>query len=338
MTTRRTEVLADPYSTDYLGLMRELERGARGKPRIGTSAVMSQDIVALGQDPYMEFPASNVTGIEEGERGRPMRVRTRFLGFFGPQGALPLSTTMEAFLWQQGNDASFVAFTDILTNRFLQLFFRAWSNARPITQHDRPEDDRFHDYVGSFIGIGTPAFHDRDAVPDITKLPFVGLMSGRVKSATRLRQMLEGVLGLDVDVVERVGSWLDFEPSDLSRLGRVGATLGQNTYLGARIFTVDCKARLRVRTRSLEEYESFLPGGKRFRELSDMIRLYLGDTVDFDVELALPRSCLPAVVLGKSGKLGWTAWSAPTKGRDDEFVYDAVFSTAQASQTIPANP
>lgn len=336
-TARRSEVMAEPWRADLLALLRELERGSPQNPRIGTSAVLAQDIVALGQDPFLEFPASNVTAIEERE-GKSLRVRTRFLGFFGPQGALPLATTTEAYHWHQGNDDSYTAFTDIFATRFLQLFFRAWSDARPITQTDRPDLDRFRDYVGSFIGIGSPAFHDRDSVPDIAKLQFAGLLAGRVKSAARLRQVLRGVLGVDVEVVERVGNWLEFEESDLSRLGQSGAVTGQNAYLGARVFSVETKALLRVRTRSLEEYESYLPGGAKFRALAEMIRLYLGDTIDFDVELALPRSCLPSAVLGKAGRLGWTTWSAPTKGDDDDFVADAVFSTALADTANSTAP
>ena len=260
MTTRRQEILEEPWRADILSLLRQLERDAKGLPRIGTSAVLAQDIVALGQDPFIAFPDSNVTQVEERE-ARPLRVRTRFLGHFGPQGALPLSTTMEAYHWHQANDDSFTAFADIFANRFLQLFFRVWSDARPITQSDRPDDDRFRDYVGSFIGIGSEAFHDRDSVPDSAKLPYAGLISGRVKSAARLRQVLEGVLGIEVEVVERVGCWLDFEPSDFSQVGRSGANLGQNTYLGARVFSIENKARCGSRPPGLRITKASCPAG-----------------------------------------------------------------------------
>ena len=35
-------------------------------------------------------------------------------------------------------DDAFPRFLDILNHRFLQLFFRAWADARPVAQHDRP--------------------------------------------------------------------------------------------------------------------------------------------------------------------------------------------------------
>ena len=72
----------------------------------------------------------------------------RFLGFFGPQGALPLDTTIEAFHWARGHDESFVRFANIFADRFLQLFYRAWAQAQPHVNRDRPKDDRFTVYVG----------------------------------------------------------------------------------------------------------------------------------------------------------------------------------------------
>ena len=95
----------------------------------------------------MDFPASNLSKFER-EAADRFRVFVKFLGLLGPQGALPLATTEEAHGWNLMRDDAFPRFLDILNHRFLQLFFRAWSDARPIGQHDRPESDRFVAYVG----------------------------------------------------------------------------------------------------------------------------------------------------------------------------------------------
>ena len=70
---------------------------------------------------------------------------------------MPLTTTDESLGWLLMRDDSFARFLDLFNNRFLQLFFRAWSDARPIAQHDRPNEDRFIGFIGSFIGIGINA-------------------------------------------------------------------------------------------------------------------------------------------------------------------------------------
>lgn len=327
----RQQLEEEPYRFDFLNLMRELERESADKPRIGRSAVLKQEVVTVGQDPFVAFPASNVSAFEV-EPDKPPNLRTRFLGFFGPQGALPLLTTIEALRWENGKDDSFTRFVDIFATRYLQLFFRAWADARPIVQFDRPEEDRFANYLGSFIGIGTAPYQDRDHVPDIAKYPYAGVMASRVKSASRLQQVLEGVLDVDISIREREGMWLDFEDGDLTRMGRKG-TLGQDSYAGSRIYSINDKAVIEIRTENLNEYKTFLPGGEMFTRLADLVHFYLGDQVDFDVELALPRAAVPAAQLGRTGQLGWTSWSAVPVNEgetsDEDYVSDAVFALHQ---------
>lgn len=333
--TRREMLEAEPYRFNIHALLREMERMFPDKPRIGKSQVLAQEIVTIGQDPFLDFPASNVQELELREGSIP-RLRTRFLGYFGPHGPLPLLTTIEAYRWKLAGDDAFVRFADIFATRFLQLFHRVWADARPIAQFDRPEEDRFADYLGAMIGIGTPPYQQRDRVPDIAKLAYAGVMAGRVKSAKRLQQVLEGVLGVDVKITERQGIWLEFEDSDLTRIGRSGAELGRNTYAGRRVYSINDKAMIEIRCENITDYESFLPGGEMFARLADMVRFYLGEQIDFDVKLALPRPACPRTQIGKQGRLGYTSWT-PVRADDpatetDDYVSDTRFSLHQAGQ------
>jgi type VI secretion system protein ImpH len=318
--TFREELQNDPWGTDFFSALRHLERSAASKPRIGDSAVISEDIVNLGQDPFVEFPASNVTKFED-PAGQVPKLFARFLGFFGPQGALPLNTTVDAYLWSNGRDPSFARFTDIFSNRFLQLFFRAWANAQPIAHHDRPADDRFADYVGSFAGIGVASLKGRDSLDDIAKLPFAGLVNADVKSASRLRQLIRGIFHVDVDIEERVGSWLTFEPSDRLLLGS-DAMLGLGTYLGDRVYSINEKICILIKARDLRHYRQFLPTGELSDQLTDLVFFHIGHRFEFDVRLSLPARYAPATQLGQSGELGWTAWIAPDNDAGDGVYFD----------------
>ena len=317
----------EPYRFDLFRVLRELERVADAKPRIGDSKVVAQAVVGFAQDLFLEFPAANINEVDATSQGVP-RLHTRFLSFFGPQGALPLSTTVEALGWFS-RDKSFPRFVDVFANRFLQLFFRAWADARPITQHDRPHEDRFAAYVGSFAGIGTAAYSHRDSVPDLAKLAFSGLAGSRIKSARRLAQLLRGVLGLDVHVTERMGSWLVFEPSDQMALGTRGASLGVDSFLGARAYSINDKFRVHIRTASLAQYTSLLPDGKLAGQVADLVFFYLGHRFEYDVELSLPAHLAPPARLGQSGQLGYTAWMAPPERAPGQYVSDARFNLVE---------
>ena len=87
----------------------------------------------LGQDPFLDFPASNLSKVEALPDGR-LRIIVKFLGLMGPQGALPLATTEEALGWHLMLDDGFPRFLDLINHRFLQLFFRAWADC----PSDRP--------------------------------------------------------------------------------------------------------------------------------------------------------------------------------------------------------
>lgn len=323
----RKRLQAEPYRFDFFAVLREFERSSPQKPKIGQSTVPQEDVVTLGQDPFLEFPASNVEACEAGRHDAP-HLKTRFLGFFGPQGALPLSTTIDAFNWTNQHDPSFARFTDIFANRFQQLFFRAWADARPIAHHDRPASDRFFAYVGSMAGIGTAPYRNRDSIEDIAKVQFAGLIGAHAKSASRLKHLLKGVFKIDADIIERVGSWLIFEPGDRTALGMQGSTLGVDSFVGGRCYSINDKIRVRIVAETLDEYRMFLPSGVRFENLVDLVFFYIGHHCDFDVELALRADLAPAVQLGKSGELGWTSWISPKRPEADRIIYlsDARFS------------
>jgi type VI secretion system protein ImpH len=319
----------EPWRFDFYSVLRRLERSYDDRPRIGDSASLREDYVALGQDPYMDFPASNLSKFERMDDGR-FKILVKFLGLMGPQGALPLATTEEAYGWNLMRDDAFARFLDVMNQRFLQLFFRAWSDARPIGQHDRPDADRFVTYVGAMVGIGSEPFQDLDAVPDAAKLAFAGLMGPQSKSASRLRSVVSGLFGVEAEIDEFLGSRLVFEESDRTRIGKNNCGLGRDLLVGGSVFSVQDKFRVRIFVKTMDEYVSYLPTGERCEPLNDLVFFYTGDELEWEVELAIPAGAVEPVRLSKFGQLGWTSWMAPNWSQTDQtYRCDARFHPAE---------
>ncbi|MEM8850071.1 MAG: type VI secretion system baseplate subunit TssG [Pseudomonadota bacterium] len=314
MTPVRDPVTPQRQKATKLGLfavLRRLERQNPSKPRIGRNSRLADEIAALGQEPSLEFSVSDLSDFEQSPHGTS-RIRSNVLGFFGPQGALPLNTTEEALRWVEiGNDRSFVHFVDVFAARFLQLFFRAWSDSHAISQFDHPDRDRFGAYVSALSGVSTPAFRNRDGIPDISRTHLVSLHAARVRSGVRLRQLIELYLGAQVTVVEHVPAWVEFEVEDRSRMGLGASTLGQDLALGSRMRSVNDRVRLDIRARTLAEYRSYLPGERRHSQLQDLVAWYLGLSMEVGVTLSLPASEVPPAALGQTTELGWMAAMAP---------------------------
>ncbi|MCV0426072.1 MAG: type VI secretion system baseplate subunit TssG [Roseibium sp.] len=301
-------------------------------PRIGKSRRLMEDIVRFGQDPSSEFATSTIErATRDGDGG--LVLLERFLGLLGPQGALPAAMTDEAIMRGLRGDDSFPRFLDVFNNRFVQLFFRAWADARPIVQHDRPDDDRFLAYLGSAIGIGTPIYRDLDRIDDRLKLLYAGLSSPKTKSAARLKALVTGVFGVDVEIDQCVGTWLHLDQDDQLTLGSLGpenaGQLGCDTIVGARVYSVSDKIRIRIFTRSLEEYRKFLPPTRTrpnpwTERLFDLIDFYLGLEIEYEIELALPKKCASAIHMDRdnSATLGHIGWLKPAVAKEQEPEFD----------------
>ena len=321
----------EPGAYDFFDLMRRLEHLAGAKPRIGESGSSAETVASLGQQPHIDFPDSNVSRLDIREDGT-FAVETRFLGMLGPQGALPLHTTYEATHWANMRDVAFARFLDIFNNRFQQLFFRAWANARPAVQADRPRENQFLTYLGAMVGIGTPSMRGRGHLHDFSKLALAGLIAPSVKSASRIEGMLGWLFNANVKVQEFVGVWLPLEEREQAVLAAGSCALGVDSIIGRSAYSLKDKFRVRLEVRDLDELETFLPDGAHFEPLADAIRFYLGDSFIYDVQFGLQESKTKPVQLGGFGRLGWTCWMGKTgelKAASDRIRWDCHFHPAE---------
>ena len=86
---------------------------------------------------------------------------------------------------------------------------------------------------------------------------------------------------------------------------------------GGRVWDRQYKFRVRIGSLTLDQYEAFLPGGMLIQKLADWVRLYLGFELAWDVRLMLRRGEVPPLMLGRSGRLGWTTWLGERRADTD---------------------
>jgi type VI secretion system protein ImpH len=305
----------EPWGFDFYGVLRLLECRARRRPRIGAGQRGADDSVRLGQEPTTSFPPSTLAAFRP---GAPPRLLVHFLGLLGPNGPLPLHLTeyVRDRLRNEG-DATLAHFLDLFNNRMLALFYRAWAGAQPTVCHDRPEDDRFAFYLATLLGLGPPSLGQRDAFPDLAKLHYAGHLADQVRHPGGLVAMVGGYFRLPAALEEFVGHWLVLPESGRSRLGRPGAVLGAGLVVGARVWDRQHKFRLVLGPLGLAELERFLPTGPFLARLLALVRNYLGDQLEWDVNLVLRRDEVPELRLGAGARLGWTTWlGGGTRARD----------------------
>ena len=300
---------AAPYRHDFYQTLRRLECLYADKPRWGRALRPIDEPVRLGQDPDLSFAPAPIASFGPG-RGAVPRLQVRLFGLFGPNGPLPLHLTEYAReRLQHAGDPTLARFLDIFHHRWLALFYRAWADAQPHVHRDRPEEDRFAIYVGSFIGTAPVSrVLSRDAVPDLARLFQVAALIRHVRNAEGLQHILQQFFGVPVRIDEFIGHWMRLGPSERTYLGRRSAALGAGAVAGGRVWDRQHKFRITLGPLSLRGYESFLPGGVRLRQLVDWVRMYLSFELDWDVRLLLEARAVPALTLGRGPRLGWTTW------------------------------
>lgn len=325
------EALArEPSAFDFFQALRLVECCNLPQPRIGCSARPEQDPVRLGQDPSLAFAPSTLASFEPASANGPARLACHFLGLFGPNGPLPLHLTEYATERRRHvHDTTLIAFADVFHHRMLSLFYRAWSLSRPTVSFDRPEQDWFARYLASLFGMGLPALCGRDAFPDRAKLSYAGLLADHTRNPDGLRTMIGDHFHLPVRIEEFIGAWLLLPLASRCRLGTSPETgsLGRTAVAGSWVWSGQSRFRIVFGALTLIDYQRFLPGEPALAEVIAMVRIYVGDELEWELNLVLKKSEVPPIALGGPLRLGWTTW-LPQSARAGDAA-DLILEPAQ---------
>ncbi|MEJ8472475.1 type VI secretion system baseplate subunit TssG [Roseibium algae] len=318
-----------PQKHHIFQALRLVEAAYADQPRLGRSRRPSQDPLRLGQDPELAFPTSSISSFtRKPETGRH-QLKQNVFGLFGPHGPLPLHLTEYARdRLRNHHDPTLVAFADVFHHRMISLFYRAWTTGEPAPSFDRPDDDPFGAKLDALAGLSGAEFQGRDAMPDLAKRHFAGLIAAAPHSEAGLMAVLMKFFRTKISIESFVGSWLHLEPYDRGRLGN--ATLGGSASLGEKVWSREAKFRIRIGPLTLQEYTRLLPGGQSLKRLAAIVRTYAGDTLDWDANLVLRENEVPPTVLGSSGSLGRTTWI----GRRSKGDADDLYLAAPAHQAL----
>ncbi len=311
----------EPYKFGFFQAVRLLENAHPGLPRVGTSLRLRDDPIRFAQSPTLAFAPSTISSFTPGDATHAPTLTVRFFGLFGANGPLPLHLT--EFARERARrmpaDSALVHFLDMFHHRMLSLLYRAWSEARPTVSLDRPDNDPFSRWVGSLAGYGVPSLRGRDAVPDSARLAAAGILGRAVHGAEGLERLLNDFFRVRVRVHQWQPHWMRLPEEARSRIGlrHAPVALGESAVVGSRVW--DCQTRFRVEIGplTLAEYQRFLPGGDSMKRLRDWVLNYIGHELSCEMHLVLKQAEVPAVKVGRAGRLGYTSWLGRRPGKTD---------------------
>jgi type VI secretion system protein ImpH len=361
-------LFAESFGFDFFQAVRLLHRLDQTRVPVGHWGPPESESVRFRTLTSLSFPASAIADLSRTDTSRKLPVLTQaFFGLTGPSGVLPRHYTdlLLRLEGTKGPERSMLRdWLDMFTHRLLSLFVRSWEKYRfPVAYElrDRGRDDLdpFTLALFSLVGVGTPSLRGRlivsaevaveetktertlARVDDLALVYYAGLLSHRPRNAIGLEALVGDYFGLSAQVTQFVGQWLVLDPVDQTRIGVDGGQnlLGSRAVVGERVWDVQGKFSIRLGPLSYAQFVEFLPdrapiaGRKALFLLAHLVRIYVGEDLDFDVQLVLRGDEVPDCLLEETEdvgpRLGWNTWLCSEPLDHDT---DAIFEGQEVFQ------
>ncbi|WP_052572547.1 type VI secretion system baseplate subunit TssG [Holophaga foetida] len=277
----------------------------------------------------LSFPSSEIQRFEtrmlqEEKEGTPLEMEVGFLGLTGPSGVLPHCYTeilIDRKLVQR--DGSAHAFLDIFSHRAIALFYEAWQKYRFYIGYEMGDRNGFTRHLTELLGTAS-TWDNGEAVPPQLTAFFSGILGRRPLPSSSLKGLLSTYFGVELEIEQFVGQWIEAPLSEQSTLGGECASLGMTTVVGQRLWDQQSKIRLRIGPLRQAKFNEFLPGRSAALALRHLVELCQGQSLNCDITLVLEQEAVGDTLLSKVAPvpvmLGFNAWartSPATKDLDD---------------------
>lgn len=265
------------------------------------------------------FPTSDVVGLrlldgDENVSGPHYELTVNFLGLHGSAAPVP-AHMLETAAWSVGEESIQVTFSDFFSNRLIWLFYLIWRKYRYYLRYRPGATDQFSNWMFSFIGIGDAMARGRTDIPWPKLLTYLGALAGRVRSADVVAGVIAHAFDLkDVSIRQMERRKVDIPEDQMARLGQANMMLGHNFVAGSRILDVAGKFTVIIRDLTFLRFRDFLPSGRDYHRLRQLVFFLLKDQLAWDLELHMQHRQHPQFQLGREhfAHAGWTTFIGNT--------------------------
>ena len=310
------QLLEDANSFEFFQAVALLQRLRGNKRPVGGFSTPDDEAVHFRANPRLGFPASEIQSLEV-HGDAPADMMVNFMGLTGPMGVLPYTYSELILERARAKDFTFAAFLDIFNHRAVSMFYRAWQKFRFPVTYSLGNHDLFTRYLLDLVGLGTAGLRDRQDIEDEALLHYVSLVAMQSRSATALEQLLGDYFEVPVEVQQFTGAWYGIDrPTQCSMtdFDSPSRQVGEGAVVGDAVWDRQGRVRLRVGPLTLDRYSDFLPQGSAYAATRAVTRFFGNQTLDFEMQLVLERTCVPPIELDLDSKnparLGWVSWAS----------------------------
>jgi type VI secretion system protein ImpH len=316
-------LFSEPNGFDFFQAVRLLELLQPDRSPVGDFAAPRREAVRFSVPPSFSFPASAIQKLEPArDSNAPPAMEVNFMGLIGPLGTLPNYYTDLVADRLRSRDRTLADFFNIFQHRIISLFYRGWERSHFNVGFEREGSDPITSRLLDFVGLGLPPLRSRQVIPDESIIFYGGLFGLASHSALALESILSDYFDVPVEIEQFVGVWRSLSSDDQCCFDSgswESRQLGFGAVAGDEIWDRQSRARIRIGPLDVERYRDFLPEGTAFAPLGALVRFYIGNDVEFEVQLVLKQEQVPACELGAEAgatQLGWLTWMKSTPAFD----------------------
>lgn len=321
-------------SAEFYQLVRLLERyltaDSDGRlPSVGRNATDEDPLIRFRADTAGHARSSSVrppARMPDARHDPPAEVTTSFLSLLGATGVLPHDYTVLILERVRAGDTAMRDYLNVFHQRVTELAYQVWERSRPEIAWERikstqlqrsdpaSQQDSFTEMLLSLIG--RPDRHTDEQELQARQY-YSACYSNTRRPVLALEAMLAESFQVPVCVRQFHPRKVLLQQEEQTRLparpqpGNGQPRLGHGAIMGSRISIIQTRLLIRLGPLDYHQFCDFLPNGRSYQPLRNLIRSFVGLECELEVELHPDPRQTPELRLGhrgQSSRMGWNSW------------------------------
>lgn len=274
--------------------------------------------------------------VKDESRAGAGRIAANYMGMIGPVPALPANYTHAAIIERKRRSSSLFEFLELFAQELRSFFVTAHRKYRlpSLFQLYRVKaENKITAAIYSLMGFATKQHREALRLHEEVPLYYAGYFADQRRPAISLELMLNDFLGLAVKVHQFRLRRLMVSEEEQTHLGGISmenSILGQTAIAGSTCLNRSGSIRITIGPVGYAHYLALMPDRSLYGELTELIRLFCGPSINYDIQIVLKKEEIPQTRLDSNspvGRLGWDSWALQGQASTDsgETVFDPEY-------------
>ncbi|WP_342262173.1 type VI secretion system baseplate subunit TssG [Alphaproteobacteria bacterium endosymbiont of Tiliacea citrago] len=282
-------LLDKPYHFSFFQACFLLEKIHQDKHKFASGFAFSEPIRLV---PYIHASTPHSSCIKFNSLRNTFHINSPAL--IGFNGVLPSFYAETIFFQEKQNNFYFSDFFNIFHHRYYSLKYKL---EKKYTQTLQNREKAFSE---AFNICGLSNFRYKKQFT-----PFLSVLTMKNKSKEGLKNLLEGLLKINIDICEFQEKWFDIPKKHQLKIDRSPLV---NKALGSQTKVHFASIKIIFWFENFEKYIEYLDNENKQKEIKDVIKYFLNGELEYNIQLKIKKAPSKTFNFIQQNRLGLTTW------------------------------